>query len=527
MKKRGGSNGFVSPHPKAYGTPVTTPQSLERERTTLSQIDMNERVIRWGDANNLPLLILNAVNKSPTTLSCLSITEKFIKGSGFTEEDLMKLVIDKDGTTLWQLHCQLTTYLTFLESFAVNFKFDGAGRILNSYVLGVESCRFVEPEEGSKKINFIKFNPYFGTSQYNPDKTLEFPVWEPLQAATQARKKGPDGKPYPGQVYFCGSVRPPFKFYPVPKYWSAEEWIYVDSQIQMFHKSNLDNGFFQSVLLNVVGNPDQYSNDPQYKKDVEKADGTKVKENRTVTNAMAFDNMMSATFSGVRKAGSVLTLWSSNSENATKVQSMPVTTNFDVLSGTFTDAIRGITIATETPAILANLPQQVSSLGSDGKAMQTAVEIGQSRTEDRRIILEDFYNNILLPNLPKPPKQRVKIKNYSPVSQPVTVDKQFWDEMSKTERRRVMVKAGLELDEIVEPDPAQVDPVTGEPAPAPQKANEAMKTLNLQQITRATKITQRFATGELTYDQAKQILLGYGFTEADIPAWLPQQTVDV
>lgn len=524
MKKRGNSNGWVSPNPKAYGT-RTEPTALERERTVESQIDHAENIINWGWGNNLPLLILDAINQSPTTLSCLGITESFIKGGGFTDEALMELVIDKDGTTLWDLHCQIVPYLTNLEGFATNFKFDQAGRIMNTYVMGYESCRFVKPAEGAKKIEYIKFNPYFGTKEYKPDYTMEFPVWDYEGVKKQARdKRYTEKNPYPGQIYFCGSVRAPFKFYPVPKYWSGEKWIYVDSQIQQFHKSNLDNGFFQSVLLNVIGNPNDYSRNPKYKREHLKEDGvTKVMENRDTTNAMEFDEMMSATFSGVKKAGSVFTLWSSNADNATKVQAFPVTSNFDVLSGTFTDAIRGITIATEVPAILANLPQAVNSLGSDGNSMLRAVEIMQSRTEARRVTLEQFYNNILLPNLVKPVKAKVKIKQYAPVSLPVaTMDKDQWAWLNDQEKAAWMEEhmPGIKLFREATA-PAQIGE-DGQPAPAPQKANEAMKSLNLQQITRATKITQRFATGELTFDQAKQILLGYGFTEADIPAWLPQ-----
>lgn len=527
MKKHG-NNGSVSPHPKVYGTRAD-PTSLERERTVESQLDRSENIIKWGIENNLPLLVLDAINQSPTTLSCLGITESFIKGAGFTDEKLMEVVIDKDGTTLWELHCQLAPYLTNLEGFATNFKFDQAGRILNTYVMYFESCRFVNPVEGSKKIEYIKFNPYFGTTENKQELTQEFPVWNKEEVLKQAHDKKYDKKhPYPGQIYFCGTVRAPFKFYPVPKYWSGEKWIYVDSQIQQFHKSNLDNGFFQSVLLNVIGNPNAMSTNPAYKTQYEKDDGTKVMENRTTTNAMEFDQMMSGTFSGVKKAGSVFTLWSSNADNATKVQAFPVTTNFDVLSGTFTDAIRGITIATEVPAILANLPQSVNSLGSDGNSMLRAVEIMQSRTEARRITLENFYNNILLPNLVKPIKTKVKIKQYAPVSLPVTMDKQFWDWMNDEEKAAWMEKnmPGIKLFRTAATPAPTVDPETGQPVPAPQEANEAMKKLNLQQITRASKITQRFATGELTYDQAKQILLGYGFTEADIPAWLPQVTIE-
>jgi len=506
-------SGQTSVHVKAFGTPV----AIEREITVESQINRLENTIVWGVGDDLPLAILTAINQSPTTLSCLGIRENFIRGAGFTDEALMGIVIDKDGNTLWDLHCQLTQSLTLLESFATNFKYNGNGKIINTYVLGTESCRFVKPKDGEKKIETIIFNPYFGTKEYRTEYSKKFPVYN-INTVTKEMRGWEDGATnYPGQLYFCGSVRPPYKFYPVPKYWSGKEWIYVDGQIQTFHKSNLDNGFFQSVLLNVIGNPSAWSNDPSQMKDETQTDGT-VKKVPTKTNAQMFDDMMGATFSGVKKSGSALTIWSQNEASAIKVTAFPTTSNFDVLSGTFTDCIRGITISTETPAILANLPQAVNSLGSDGNSMLRAVEIMQSRTESPRILLENFYNKILLPNLEKPIKQQVKIKTYTPITQPVTVDKQFWDEMTSTERRKLMAKAGIELDEVTAPAIGE----DGQPV-QPTQGNEALKKLNMQQVARATKITRDFVLGKLTYDQAKQILMGYGFTESELPAWLPQQ----
>lgn len=526
---RGEKNYHVNPHLKVYGPQTASPQALEREISTQAQTYEPEHILLWGPDNALPLRILQAINQSPTTLSCLSTTESYIKGAGFTDPGLESLVIDKDGTTLWELHCQLAAYLTVLDGFSVNFKYNDNSKITNSYVLGLESNRFVAPGEKSKKIEFIKYNPYYGTDQYRMEYTQEFNVYDldKVKEQIKANAKKKDAPLYKGQIYFCGSVRPPYKFYPVPKYWSGEEWIYVDSQIKVFHKAALDNGFFQSVLMNVIGKPDDWSKDPSQMKEVlDETTGQKRKV-ATKTNAQMFDEMMSATFSGARKANSAFVVWSGSPEAAVKLSAFPTNSNFDVLSGTFTDTIRGITIATDVPAILANLPMSENSLGSDGKSMQTAVEITQSRTYPKRIKLEQFYNKILLPNLEAKGTngKKVEIKNYSPITKAFSVPKEVWEFLNEAEKISYIEKAMPEIKMIRTASPAVAPQVgeDGQPLPAAPPPNEALKKLNMTEVARATKITKRFILGELTYDQAKQILLGYGFTESDIPAWLPQQ----
>lgn len=530
MKKnapRGNSNYHVDPHLRVYGPQNATPEALQREFATRAQEYQPENILIWGDDNALPLRILQAINQSPTTISCLGAIENYIKGAGFTDPGLEELVIDKDGTTLWDLHCQLSAYLAVLDGFSLNFKYNENLKITNTYVLGIESNRFVSPGEGSKNIEYIKYNPYFGTDQYKMEHTQQFDVFNLDKIREQFRLHRADEKrlgPYKGQIYFCGSVRPPYKFYPIPKYWSGEEWIYTDANIKVFHKASLDNGFFQSVLMNVIGKPDEWSKDPSQMKEEVQTDGT-IKRTPTKTNAMMFDEMMSATFSGARKANSIMALWSSSAENAVKINAFPTNQNFDVLSGTFTDTIRGITIATEVPAILANLPMSENSLGSDGKSMETAVEIMQSRTYAKRIKLIQFYNKILLPNLEAKGarSKEVDIKNYSPISKKFAVEDKVWEWLNDKEKASLIKKAMPEIElfrdenaEVVEP---QIDPETGEAIPV-KKPNENLKTLGLRDWDRIAGIKNRFKAGKMSQPEVEAALLSYGFTKEEIDEWL-------
>lgn len=505
----------ISPYPTTFGTP----RALEREIQTERQVRNDEETIIWGPDDGFPLRIIKAVDDSPTTISCLDEIKKFIQGSEFSDKGLMDMPVDKDGTTLWDFHGQLCEYLSLLDGFTVNFKYNLERKITNSYVVGIENCRFKKSD--TKQIHKIVYNPYFGTNEYKREYSKEYDVYNLNTVLEELTKQGTQ---YKGQIYFHGSERPLYKFYPVPKYWSGAKWIYVDAQIQEFHKENLDNGFFQSVLMNVIGDPNQPSKNPRYQKYKTNDDGTKVPDGSTHTVGEEFNEMMSDSFSGVKKAGSVMALWARNPTESAQIQAFPTNTQFDVLQGTFTDAIRGITIATGVPAILANLPQQASSLGSDGNSIRAAIELMQARVAPKQRILENFYNNVLLPNFQdkKVNNKKIKIKNYSPVSTQIVIEDKYWEFMDDEEKAtfintnvpNVMVKPRATV--ITE----QTTEETTEETPVTPETSQAMKTLNLSTIDKINGIKRRMIKGKLTVEQAVGLIKAYGFSDDEIMMFL-------
>lgn len=500
--------------------PDPSPQALEREKGTLSQINQKEGTYEWGGrADNLPLLILDAVNESPVTTSCLEKKESFMRGSGFTDPGLEALEIDADGTTLWDLHCHLVHNVTYLRSFSTNFKFDDYGKITLTYCIGTETTRLVAPNEGSQTIDFIKHNPYWGVKGLFKDEfTTRYPVFDLDKVGAQMEEMSVD---FPGQLYWWGEVRSPYKFYPIPKYWSGQKWIRSDAKIGTYVDELLDNGFFQSVLMQVVGNPNEMSKDPRQMKEVTGKDGVKRKE-ATKTVYEEFNDKMSANFSGVKKAGSVFVQWLSNMQEALKLQEFPTNADFDFVSGTAMEIIRHITIATQVPGVLANLPDTTSPLSSGGDAIEVATEFMQGITMSDRVMMENFYNTILLPNLQKPVTQKVKIKNYVPVRKQITVPDKIWDWLNDQEKADFVKNnvPGVTLFRNPAQLTAPITTTTETPPVETTAIDENLKGLKISEINRISSILKKYNTGALTLEQAKQLLASYGINDDKQTAWL-------
>lgn len=520
----------LNPHPTAFSLP--SPEALQREVSTEIQRDPREETLIYGEGDALPLKIARIVSKSPAAKSCIDTRAKYIKGSGFSNPELMKLKVDKNGTTLWQFHTMLCDMLALFEGFAVNFKFDRKGKITNSYPLSFESVRLMKPDDQGY-IGAVKYNPYFGTALYKQEFTQEYPVFDAKEVLKQIEK---DKTKFKGQVYYYGKTTPIYRFYPVPSYWSAEKWINVDANIQTFHSNNLDKGFFQTLVFNAIGNPNAMSENPKFQQSYVDEAGVK-RQRSTKTVGEEFGIGISEAFAGAEKAGGGMTFWSLNADTAVKMSAVPTNQNHDLFTALQDLTTKNITIATQVPGILANISEGVN-LGSGGSEIQKAIELMQSRVSEEQELLEQFYNEVMLPNLAIPTTERVEIKNFNPVTVEVKIEDKFWEVMDADEKR-AFIRAnvpGVKLKEIVVAPvlPVQSEQaVTTEGQPLPTTAqqaqtNDALKSLNISDINKVQKIVARFNLSKvdpnnskaLTLDQAKQFLASYGFTEEQINAWL-------
>jgi len=495
------------------------PNALQRSASTTSSKRFDEGTIIWGENDSFPLEVLKAVDESPTATACLDLHADFIKGGGFSDPNLEKIVVNKNGQTLWELHCELSDIFSKLEGFSVLHKYNAEGGITNAYYIEFDSLRFVKPiEDTDSEMVYVKHNPFWGTVEFNQQFTTTYGLYNPSLLKEQMTKFKKD---FHGQVYYYGTKSPLYRFYPRPKYWSAERWIKADGKLQLFHDENLENGFFQSTLINVIGNPSSPSTNPKYTKTEQGTDGVK-RTIHTKTIGEEFNEMMSESFSGAKKAGTAMVLWSQNQDSAAKIQNFPTNTNSDLLQGTYSSIIRGITIGTKTPAILANLPQSENSLGSDGASFQKAVEMMQSRTEWKRKQLENYYNNVLLPNFSTADGKKIKgvveIKQYKPASSEVLINDLVWGFMNDKEKQEFITK---NYDIELFRETPMIDPVTNEPLPDQTSINETLKNLTGRQLEGIQRIVRKFNKDELTYEQAKQLLKnGFTFSDEDVNAWL-------
>jgi len=514
---------FASPTPSFY---AFNPEAIKTELVTQSQIDQSENTLRWGLDDALPLHILSAIADSPATTACVGKIETYTMGAGFSDAGLMTMPIDASGGTLWDLHCSIVQFFAALDGYALNFKYNLKGKIIQAFNMDVSACRLVA-QVGSDKINALKYNPYFGTREYQQDQSKAYHLFNMENVRTE--KNLPN---YEGQAYFYGTKRTLFKHYPVPKFWAGKKWIYSDAKIATYSEKTLDNGFFESVLMKMIGNPNAMSQHPTAMKEVTGTDGVIRKESYK-TEGQVFNEMMGANFSGVEKAAKAMVLWAMNKDQSPSLEAFPTSVNADLLQAMTNIITRQIALSTEVPAILANLPDSTSPL-SGQDALKNAVEFMQSNTVAKRNNLENFYNNILLQNFEGAGKAKVKILQYTPVGVSVTVEDKFWEFMNEAEKIAFINKNEPNIEIIRTPAaatntaPATVDENgNAVEAPTAPTVDENIKSMKVSEINRILSIVKKFNSGQLTIEQAKQLLAGYGLNEEQQTAWLNPNPVEL
>jgi hypothetical protein len=425
----------------------------------------------YGEQDNFPLKLSKLVYDSPAASSCISVVHDFIEGSGFSDDDFSNMIVNNQGQTMAEVNHLVSESVAMYEGFALNVKYSPEGKITQLFFVPFENCRLGVPDDFGI-ISEIKYNPYFGTNQYKQKSTETYYAFNPDPAVVVTQMKN-QGKSYKGQILYWGSTRALSRFYPQPSYYAAKNWMEVDARIGEYHKENLKNGFLQSILFKIVGNPNAPSTDPN--DSVFDSDNNKQEPAKTIGEA--FDEMMAEKFSGTEKANNTMVFWANNKEEFPQIEAFPSAANVQIFDTLQVLTTKNITIATKVPAILANIHEGVS-LGGDGNTIQAAVKLMQQRAQKWQAVLEQQYTKIF-DNWYKPIQTEIEIVDYDPFPIESTVDPVIWAELNpETKNKWIQENTSIEIVETVQPQ-VQVNPTNvlynSYPDKAKANAKKALK----------------------------------------------------
>lgn len=392
-----------------------------------------------GSFDSFPLDWHNAIVKSPSASACVSTIQDFLEGSGLSDPDLEAKVVNSRGETFFQIHQKTCKDFGEFEGFYWRVMYDALGRVTEWYALPFENCRLGVPDDNGY-ISKIYYNPFFGTNDYagkGKELTQVYDVFNPKPEVIRAQYQKHKEK-YKGQVLFFGTTSALSRFYPVHEGYSCFKWMGIERGVSDYHEDNINNGFLQSFMLNMKGNP----NDPSLNEDLKNHNG----EGRPATVAQEFDLMMSQNFMGAKRIGNMVVTWSNNPGEEPTVIPMPANNNGDLFITLDNQSTKKITISFKVPAILANINEGVS-LGGDGNQVRVAVKLMQQRVlKDQNSITEQYQS--VLKIFQSPYTEPVTIAPYNPYPELEVIDDKIWNEMTSEERRAwIAEKTDIELNE--------------------------------------------------------------------------------
>lgn len=411
---------------------------VQREFAYTQQIDHSGKYIPYFETDMFPVELSRLVQGSPTATSCLSTLTDFITGEGFNHgAELENLILNKQGLKFFQFHNICSGSMAHKWGVASIVRFNKVGGITEVFDIPFGYCRLGLPDDNGV-ISKIKYNPYFGTSLYRKNDTVEFDVFNPIQAPVQLAKNSK----WKGQIFWMGIRDDKHPFYPVPDYYSAKHWMSVEKNAGEYFDENLVDGFLQDVVMKMIGDP----NDPSGLKDGNGDD---------IPKGKAFDTEMTSNFGrGSKTRAKMMALWGASKEEWPELQAFPTSGNPDLFRVQDEHAIKKITIATKVPGVLANIND---TNNFSGEQIRPAVKLMQQRAIRPQNLLLDYYSEIfkyfVFPEGFQKP-ENIQIVDYNPYPEAETVDPQTWGVLS-TEEKRKWVKDHTEIEIIDEVQPVE------------------------------------------------------------------------
>lgn len=415
---------------------------LFRQPAHQTQIDNIEGILPYGKDNNFPLRLATLVQESPTGSAAISIISDFIEGAGFSDATLKDIVINSKGETFGNLHSSTCESWALFRGFTWLIKYNATAEITEIYNIPFENVRLGKPDNKGI-ISKVIVNPYFGTSEYRKQDSIEYDVFTD-QKSTRLQISKQQTK-FKGQILYVGQTRPLSRFYPEPDYYAASGWLKIDAGIQQYHGNNLDAGFFQTVLLKMIGDPDAPSTHPEDQRTDD--EGNKMPFR---TRGERF-NIEMQQFTGSDSKTKMLVLWEQLKDQMPELQAFPQITNENFFANLQDVCDRKILMACKVPGILVNIGRENSL--SDGSQMANATRVMQDRVKKPQNILESFYSTVLK-RFNKPFVGEVKIVNGNTFQELETIDPSIWEVLTPEEKRQ-WIKENTEY------------PVSDAPAPQP------------------------------------------------------------
>jgi len=398
-------------------------QSAPRNATT------SDGYLPFGAKDDWPIEWSRIISESPTGKSCLSTTQDFIEGDGFSGNELEDIKVNPSGETFWQIHAKCADSFGEFEGFALLIRYNVSGAVTEVEFLPFENCRLGKPDYNGF-ISKIYYNPFFGTVDYNStDKkqTIIYDVFNPNSVKDQILR---DKTKYKGQVLFVGTTTTLSRFYPKHEAVSGKKWMKTETSVADYHEDNMANGMLQPFMLIVKGNPFDPSNNPEF------ADYNG--DGKPATASQEFDEIVSHNFMGAKRIGNMWVQWVNNNEEAPTVLTLPANNNGDLFNNLDTHSTKKITLAWKVPSILANI-NEGASLGGDGNLIRVSVKLMQQRVKRKQRYLTEAYKKFL-PLMVTPYKEEVVITPYNPYPELEILDDKIWDALTPDEKREWITK---------------------------------------------------------------------------------------
>lgn len=311
----------------------------------------------WGKGNKAPVVHLEDIGASPVNGSILRSKITYTIGKGTRGSSAENFKPNPDESWDEVLRAIATDYITF-GGFCFQVVPNKDRTTVSIFHQDITEVRIGEVDEYGKAKNY-----FIGSDWSRPSgKSAPVPIdkWPGSIDKTELDENG-EAKAY---IVYVKDYYPGAKFYPVPDYIEAIDYIKADGLLGPFFKNSISNGFTPSVVISMPTNPS----------DDEKAE---------------FQDDMEATFQGPAGASEVVVLWGENGKVKPEITPFQASSNADVYNN-----VEGIIFQKIISAHRLSSPTLAGVSGS-GNLSGNAAEIIDAFILFNYSVIETYRNRIL------------------------------------------------------------------------------------------------------------------------------------
>lgn len=208
----------------------------------------------YGEFDNLPNVIISAVDNSGTATACVNRLSQFIQADGFIAEGLDSVKANSKQT-LGNILSEQSQNVAYMKGYALRLVFNVEGKIAKIYNIDVKTLRKVG--------GVFEYNPLMGEIGKDENQTRLIPEFDiDCEPATRRMQIAKQIKEYGEQwgeilyVFKKGMGRY-YDIYPVPDFYSSIEDIISDGKISQLDLRNITQGFRTPVVISTGPIDDQ------------------------------------------------------------------------------------------------------------------------------------------------------------------------------------------------------------------------------------------------------------------------------
>lgn len=422
----------------------------------------NKDYIKYGDDNAYPDYLTYLFNKSAKHGAIIGGKAFYIFGEGYENGEV---VVNRLGDTLNDISKKAILDIEIYGGFRFEIIWNAARKVQEIYHVDYTTIRV-----GKNGDYYFKENWDIN----NRDEEIFIPAFNP-------------DIPVGSHIYAYNEYRPKTRYYPLPKYVGANNWIETDIEISKYYLSAIRNGMTPSKMIQFF-----------------KGEPTEDKKRE-------IEHRMTKKFAGAENAGKFLLVF--NDANATKsvevtdlsasdldkhMIELNKTTQQEVFSGHLVTSPMLFGIKTE------------GQLGGNSE-LKASYELFKSTYSQPKANAFDKEINYILSYSSRPADYKLR------PTDPIGLQFDVKDFLESIPLAFVFEKLGIPKEMWPAEAVASATPTAAPALDSDMPVNENMKNLTGRQLNHVERVVRKYREGKMTVEMAKTMLrTGLGLTDNDI-----------